>query len=186
LPYYKLLERLRNEPSQSPLDLSRHLVTETKRYYAKPDKLYQNVQITQAAFNCNSFQDLFKQTGNFSRELNTYLQEGGAETIKGCINNSWEEGGIFKDLRGLSLNLLDENIPVVLRKTAEGLINLLNNPEFVLAAEVSKERYSPNEISIYCPLPGQFNDTYLSAVKDLPPDFKNWVLFLSTYHKLAF
>jgi hypothetical protein len=181
-PYDKILEKLKANPSQSPREFSQHLVKETKRYYTDSPGSYGSTEITQAAFDCNKFPEFFGRVQNLAKEMTDLINTKGVETIKGCIHNTWKEDGSYKDLRGLALNLLDEEIPIGLKKTVESLKDFLNNPEFVVEAEVPGDRYSPNEVSVYLPPPDKFDIKYLKVVNGLPPALRVWSLFLGMYN----
>jgi hypothetical protein len=181
-PYDKILEKLKANPSQSPHELSGHLLKETKRYYADSPGSYSDAQITQAAFDCNKFPELLDRIRSLAKEMTDHINAKGVETIKGCIHNTWEDDGSYKDLRGLALNLLDEDFPVALKKAAGSLKDFLSNPEFTVAAEVPSDRYSPNELSIYLPPPDRFDIEYLKVVNGLPPVLRVWSSFLGMYY----
>ncbi len=184
-PYKKILKNLLMDPSQTPQDIAITLVKETKTYYKNMESIYEDVEVTQAAFNCHNFPKLFKRIGKLAHEMTRYLLRGGENIIKYCIENTWEEGGIYKDLKGLCLNLLEENIPIYLRKATQALINFLNDREFVIASTALGERYSPNEISVYCPPHQEFDGAYIPVVKDLPDHFRHWYIFLIKYYEMT-
>ena len=181
-PYDKILEKLKAHPGQSSHDLSGNLVQETKRYYATSLESNSDTELTQAAFDCSKFPEFCYKIEMLAREAVEHIDRNGVETIAGCIRNTWQEDGDCKDLKGLALNLLDEDLSIGLKNAAESLVDFLNDSGFVVAAAVPNDRYSSNELSIYLPPPDKFDIQYLSIVDGLPLGLRPWSFFLGMYY----
>lgn len=181
-PYDNILKKLTIDPSLDCREISKHIVNETSKYYAHSHELSSDTLITQAAFDCHKFPDLFDKIADLAKQMAVHINQQVVETIKSCIQDTYSFDGGYIDLKGLAQNLSEAQLPIEVKKAAEVLNDFLDDSGFVLESDVPGGRYMPNGLSIYAPSPENFNLKYIKILNSLSSSLMQWGLFLGAYY----
>ncbi|MDD5669608.1 MAG: clostripain-related cysteine peptidase, partial [Candidatus Omnitrophica bacterium] len=181
-PYEAILQKITSSPCINPREIAAFLVetmgaSSRAAYGENPP-----VPITQIVVESSRFPDLLRHFNVFARELTSYLNNGGGDLITNCIKQTYSFDRLHRDLKGLILNLLDENgLPESLRFAANSFVNLFDQSGLILAQDVPGGRYLPNGLSVYLPPPEKFIQNY-KEIAGGDPGLQSWMSFLSAYY----
>jgi hypothetical protein len=178
-PYKRVLSQLRNNLSQSSLDLATSLVNETKRFYQSPGAPRRKV--TQVALKSDcfpAFADSFVRL--VSRLIQAMTDDAVFRAVCYALEKAWSFGSTGNiDLKGFLLKLLDCSLPAELR--GETKVVLEKWSDMLLASAVPGKPDTANGLSIYAPPPHQFKTSYLALSNQLPNGLGLWTWLLGFY-----
>ena len=177
-PYDKILQKLKADPNIDPNVMAINIINQTKDYYKNK---FGNIVITQAALDCHELKGLNQMIYNLANKMTKYLgnDKEAANVIKSCIENAFNFGEGYRDLKNIAESLLDCQIPYNLSVAARSLKDFFEQSGLILASDVPGGKGMPAGISIYCPDPAEFDPQYLRAVNSSDMGF--WPWFLGMY-----
>jgi hypothetical protein len=181
-PYDKILSKLKINPFLDHNELSKHIVNETNEYYAHSHQDSNVAFIAQSAFDCHKFPDLIKNITDLAKEMTFHINQHGIEKIKNCIQDTYRIEKDYIDIKSLSLNLSETDLPDGVKKASETLIDFFNHSGLILEGRVPGGRYMPNGLSIYAPPPEEFNMKYVEIINSLSSGLMPWCCFLGAYY----
>jgi hypothetical protein len=178
-PYGRVLSQLRNNLSQSSLDLATSLVNETKRFYQSPGAPRRKV--TQVALKSDRFPAFADSFVRLVRRLIPAMTDDSVfRAVCYALEKAWSFGPTGNiDLKGFLLKLLDCSLPAELR--GETKVTLEKWSDMVLASAVPGQPDTANGLSIYAPPPHQFKTSYLALSNQLPNNLGLWTWLLGFY-----
>jgi hypothetical protein len=179
-PYDAVLAHLRDNVTQSPIDLVHHLVNDMRFSYESLGA--RRRRITQVALASDRLPAF---AGAFVHLVQALAPAMDSDTVFGAVRYALEKAWAFErtgniDLKGFVLKLLDHSIPSELRLAAKEVLNCWS--DMVLASAVPGQPDTPNGLSIYAPAPLEFDIAYLQCSNELPLNLGIWSFFLAHYY----
>jgi hypothetical protein len=176
-PYAQVLADLNANLTQTPTDLARALVAQTKRRYAAlQDGDPPVTQVAIASAGLPGFARAFGQLVQTLSPIDSVLK-----TVQSALEGAYAfppTGNI--DLIGFVRLLLDGPLPEASRQAAQHV--LAQWSRIVVATAVPGDARGPNGLSIYAPSPTAFDPDYLRLINTLPWGLGIWSWFLASYY----
>jgi hypothetical protein len=175
LPYRRILADLQSNPSQSTEDVANQIILANQAAYGSS-----GTSVTQTAVSSAAFTTMI---GAFTALVHQ-LDLDDASTFAGvraAMENSAALGGTGNiDLRGFVVELLNHSIPASVRELGKVLLEKLA----LLApnANGSIPAGGSGSLSVYGPLPEDFDPDYISMSGKLPLGLHIWAWFLGDYY----
>ncbi|HXM09980.1 MAG TPA: clostripain-related cysteine peptidase [Terriglobales bacterium] len=176
--YGNFLTHLVENPMQSPFEAVSSIVSSTSRYYQSAGAGQRRLAL--AAIKS-------EQLTPFSQALVRLVQALDIDdpatfaAVRNGLERSWTFGNTgMIDLKGFVLKLLEEPLPSLAKEAAAKVLERWS--EMVVTFNTRGTADTPNGLSVYAPLPANFDISYLEASNHLPLDLGIWALFLAGYY----
>lgn len=178
-PYDKILGKLKENPNVNAEEMAINIISKTKEYYSNE---FENIAITQAALDCSKLNRLNELIYDLACEMTKFIKDDkeAAKVVKSSINNAFNFGEGYRDLKNISENLLDCELPDNLIRAARSLNEFFEQSGLILAFDAPIGKGMPTGISIYCPDPVDFDPEYLHAANSSDMGFWPWFLGMYT------
>ncbi len=176
-PYAQVLSALNERLEQTPLELARALVAQTKRRYAQAQDA--GLSITQVALRSTELQGFVEA---FVALIGTLTP---TDRVRDALIHAFGNVKTFEaqgniDLIGFVRLLREAPLPDDARRTSHEV--LVRWERMVLASAVPGGARALNGLSIHAPQPGHIKLAYLQLMETQPWGLSAWGRFLSGYH----
>lgn len=177
-PYDKILDKLKENPNVNAEEMAKIIISKTKEYYSNE---FKNMAITQAALDCSKLNSFNERIYDLACEMTKFIKDDkqAARVVRSSINNAFNFGDGYRDLKNISENLLDCELPDNLIRAARSLNEFFEQSGLILAFDAFRGKGMFAGISIYCPDPIDFDPEYLHAANSSDMGF--WPWFLGMY-----
>jgi hypothetical protein len=187
-PYEQVIGFLRSAPDSPPRDVAEFLVRglhpKVPASATSPTQVFPGIPaVTQIALDASRFEDFCRLLWELAVRLTEYVDSSGAAGFARCVQNTWQEAGDYKDIKGLCLNLMDDNPSNEITAAARTLVEFFDRSGFVIANEAPGGQYSACGLSIYLPPADRFNPSYLELQPGLGKYLGAWPYFLGLYYQ---
>jgi hypothetical protein len=176
--YGRFLTDLVKNPAQSPLEAVSSIVSSTSSYYRSTGAGEKRLAL--AAIKSEHLTPFSQAFVRLVQALDIDDPTTFAAVQNG-LERSWTFGNTgMIDLKGFVLKLLEKPLPSLAKEVAKTVLECWS--EMVVTFNGRGTADTPNGLSVYAPLPANFDISYLETSNRLPLDLGIWALFLAGYY----